>query len=263
MILAVDVGNTNIVFAVFDGEIQLSEWRCQTSDRRTADEYGVWLLTLMQHAGLQASQIKACVVGSVVPGATFNLKRLCKSYLGLDAVVLGEPGGSIPIEAKIDTPSQAGVDRLVNAFEAYARKPQAQIVLDFGTATTFDFVSEDGAYCGGAFAPGINLSVKALYQVAARLPRVTVAKPQKVIGKSTVAAMQSGIFWGYISLIEGLVQRMRDEYAAEQNYSGPISVLATGGLAVLFDAHTDIIDEIDPQLTLRGIKRVYETLYSD
>jgi type III pantothenate kinase len=182
-----------------------------------------------------------------VPEALFNLTTLARRYFAATALIVGEPGVKLGIEARIDQPSEAGADRLVNAVAAHAAYEGPLIVVDFGTATTFDLVDEEGNYCGGVISPGINLSLEALYMTAAKLPHVAIKRPAKVIGTATVPAMQSGIFWGYVGLIEGIVTRMRAEYPA------PLTVVATGGLAMMFSEATDIIKHIDPDLTLKGL----------
>jgi type III pantothenate kinase len=247
MLLAIDAGNTNTVFAVFDGETALGTWRSGTDTRRTADEYAVWLTQLMALSGLDRGMVDQAIIASVVPEALFNLVTLCKRYFGATPLVVGEPGVAVGVAPAIDRPDEVGADRLVNAVAAHARYGGPLIVVDFGTATTFDLVNEDGAYAGGVIAPGINLSLEALYNAAAKLPRVAIVRPQGVIATSTVPAMQSGVFWGYVGLIEGIVTRMR----AERGTALP--VVATGGLAPMFGGASTIIDHIDGDLTLYGL----------
>ena len=248
MLLAIDSGNTNTVFAVFDdaGAIK-GEWRISTAAERTADELGVWLLQLMQLTGVERAEITGVVIATVVPATLFNLKTLARKYFGREPLIVGEPGVDLGIRVLVDRPEEVGADRLVNAIAAHATYKGALIVVDFGTATTFDVVDAEGGYCGGAIAPGINLSVEALHLAAAKLPRVAVQKPRRVIGKGTVEAMQSGVFWGYVGLIEGMVTRIRREFGQ------PMDVVATGGLAPLFVGATDVIAHVDPELTLRGL----------
>jgi type III pantothenate kinase len=251
MLLAIDAGNTNTVFAVFrDGAI-MGEWRLATQSGRTADEFAVWLDSFLALARLERGMISDAVIANVVPASAFALRDLCRRYLKCEPLVIGEPGVMLGISIKVDRPDEVGADRLVNAVGAHERWPGGTIVIDFGTATTFDVVDVDGAYCGGVIAPGIGLSIEALHRAAAKLPRVGVTRPAKVIGTSTVGAMQSGIYWGYVSLIEGLVGRIRVEFGK------PLGVIATGGLAPLFDAATDVIDAADPHLTLFGLAAVH------
>lgn len=251
MLLAIDAGNTNTEFAVFrDGE-KIGEWRTSSSEKRTADEYAVWLNQLMALKGLQLDSIDGVIIASVVAPVLFNLRRLCSRYFGVEPMVVRESDIDIGIEAKIDRPEQAGADRLVTSMAAREQWGAPLIVIDFGTATTFDIVGDDGNFQGGVIAPGINLSLEALYLAAARLPRVPIVKPDHVIGKATVPAMQSGIFWGYIGLIEGLVMRIQEEYGK------PMTVVGTGGLAPLFAEATDVIQHIDGDLIMKGLVEIY------
>lgn len=252
MLLAIDSGNTNIVFAAFDGETVRGEWRSSTTTDRTADEYGVWLTQLMTIAGLQPKDIDAVIIATVVPATLFSLKTLSRKYFGCEPLVVGEPEVKLGLSVLLDRPEEVGADRLVNAVAAHKYYQGPLIVIDFGTATTFDVVDAAGNYCGGAIAPGPNLSLEALHAAAAKLPRVAIGRPKQVIGKATVPAMQSGVFWGYIGLIEGLVQRIQDEFGQ------PMTVVATGGLAPLFMDATEVIDRIDPDLTLRGLLEIHK-----
>jgi type III pantothenate kinase len=247
MLLVVDAGNTNVVFAVHDGQKWAGIWRIATEPQRTSDEYAVWLLTLLTHAKLTPDLVSAAVIGTVVPAALYHLRRLCREWFEVEPLI-ARANLDWGFEIKVDNPEDVGADRLLNALAAYHHFRQSIIVIDFGTATTFDVVSERGAYMGGAIAPGINLSIEALHQAAARLPRIGIGRPHAVIGRGTVAAMQSGVYWGYIGLIEGLVTRIRREIDA------PARVVATGGLAPLFSEGTEIIDRIDPDLTLDGLR---------
>jgi type III pantothenate kinase len=257
MLLAIDAGNTNVVFAIYRGDEQLGSWRCATDPRRTADEYAVWLTHLMALKGLGPTDVTTAIIASVVPGATFNLRRLCRDHFACAPMVVGDPQVRLGVKALLDRPEEVGADRLVNAVAAADAYPLPLIVIDFGTATTFDVVDVDGNYRGGAIAPGINLSLEALHGAAAKLPRVDIVRPHKVIGKGTVSAMQSGIFWGYIGLIEGLVTRIRAEIAAGGE-SKPVTVVGTGGLATLFARATDAIQHIDGDLTLRGLRLIHQ-----
>ena len=251
MLLAIDCGNTNTVFAVIDGETERGQWRSSTDPRRTGDEYSVWLTHLMVRAGLSAADIDGVIISSVVPDARAPLTRLAEHQFGITPLVVGDADVNLGIEILMDRPEDAGADRLVNAVGAHQKYPGDLIVIDFGTATTFDVVDAAGNYRGGVIAPGINLSGEALHMAAALLPRVTVRKPERIIGGGTVAAMQSGIFWGYVSMIEGLVPRIKQEYGAA------MKVVATGGLAPLFVDVTDGIDVVDGDLTVRGLVEIY------
>ena len=252
MLLAIDAGNTNTVFALFDGERQLAAWRTSTNAQRTADEYAVFLATLMQSAGLAPKMIKAAIIGSVVPDANFNLVKLCRDHYGIAPLIVGTPQVRLNIEVKLDRPEEVGADRLINAVAGRAEHRTPLLIVDFGTATTFDVVDSDGNYRGGAIAPGINLSLQALHMAAAKLPRVAVAKPQKIIGTNTVQAIQSGVFWGYVGLIEGMISRIKAEFGQ------PMTVIATGGLASLYREAIPMIDHTDPDLTLKGLRLIYQ-----
>ena len=252
MFLAIDCGNTNTLFAVHDGDGWRAEWRTATHSTRTADEHAVWLSQIMAMHGLAFSDISACVISTVVPQALFNLRNLSRRYLGAEPLIIGEPGVELGAEVRIPRPQEAGADRLVNALGAKTKYDGALLLIDSGTATTFDVVSADGAFEGGVIAPGINLSVKALHEAAARLPRIEIRQPEKAIGKDTVAAMQSGIFWGYVELIDGLAERIKAEYDA------PMTVIATGGVASLFDGASRSIDHFDPDITIQGLYEVWK-----
>ena len=253
MLLAIDSGNTNIVFAVFgnDGTIH-TKWRSSTDGNRTADEFGIWLEQLMQLANLKREDISSAIISTVVPANLYTLKTLCKKYFQCDPLIIGEPGIELGINIEIDRPDDVGADRLVNTVSAHQRYGGPLIIVDFGTATTFDVVGANGSYQGGIIAPGVNLSLEALHRAAARLPRIAVERPERIVGKGTIPAMQSGIFWGYISLIEGLVFRIRKEYENE------MPVIATGGLSPLFARSTDVIEKTDKELTLKGLYTIYQ-----
>ncbi len=250
MLLAIEQGNTNTLFAVHDGTAWIAQWRAATDMTRTADEYAVWLSQLLHMGGLQFGALDACIISSVVPQSIFNLRNLARRYLHVEPLVIGE-NANLGIEVRIDKPSEAGADRLVNAIGAHVVYPGDLLVIDSGTATTFDIIAGDGAFEGGVIAPGINLSMEALHQAAAKLPRVAIQKPQRVLGKDTVGAMQSGVFWGYIALIEGLISRLKDEWEK------PLTVVATGGVASLFHGATLSIDHFDPDLTIRGLLEIH------
>jgi len=251
MLLAIEQGNTNTLFAVHDGSQWIAQWRAATDSTRTADEYAVWLSQLLAMAGLQFAVLDACIISSVVPQSIFNLRNLARRYFHVEPMVIGE-NVDLGIEVRIDKPSEAGADRLVNAIGAHMVYPGDLIVIDSGTATTFDVVAADGGLEGCAISPGINLSMEALHQHAAKLPRIAIAKPQRVIGKDTVGAMQTGVFWGYIALIEGLIARIKAEWEK------PMTVVATGGVASLFHGATLAIDHFDPDLTIRGMLEIYQ-----
>ncbi|MGH7022045.1 MAG: type III pantothenate kinase [Caulobacteraceae bacterium] len=249
MLLAIEQGNTNTIFAVHDGTTWVAQWRAGTDPNRTADEYAVWLTQLLSLGGLCMEAMDACIISSVVPQSLFSLRNLARRYFHLEPMVVGE-NVDLGIEVRIEKPSEAGSDRLVNAIGAHSAYEGALLVVDSGTATTFDLVAADGAFEGGVIAPGINLSVQALHEAAARLPRVAIQKPRRVIGRDTVSAMQAGIFWGYVGLIEGLTARVKAEYGQ------PLTVIGTGGVASLFHGATEAIDHFDSDLTIRGLLEI-------
>lgn len=252
MLLVIDAGNTNTVFAVYDGTDLKGKWRISSDGQRTADEYSVWLNQVLTFDGLALSTIHAAIISSVVPPALPNLTQLCEKVLKCDPLIVGSPQVALGLDVRIDEPSAVGADRLANAVGAHAKFSGALIVLDFGTATTLDIIAPDGAYEGGVIAPGVNLSVEALHMAAAKLPPITVERPDKVIGRSTVQAMQSGVFWGYIGMIEGLVARIEEEYGESA------TVIATGGLSRLFCESTAIIEYVEEDLTIEGLRILYE-----
>ncbi|SBV95783.1 Type III pantothenate kinase [uncultured Alphaproteobacteria bacterium] len=252
MILTIDSGNTNVVFAVFeDGKLRAT-WRAANDTRRTADEFGIWLSQLMALEGIRREDITGAIIASVVPAIVYSLRSLCVRYFKVEPMVLGAANVDPGIRVLLDNPEEAGADRIANTVAAFATYGGPLIVLDFGTATTFDVVNAEGDFAGGCIAPGINLSLEALHMAAAKLPRVGIEPPPKVIGSSTVGAIKSGVFWGYVGLIEGIVKRICDEFGQ------PMKVVATGGLAALFNRHTEIIQHLDPDLTLRGLLQIYQ-----
>ena len=251
MLLAIDVGNTNTKFAVHDGTEWRGQWRSSTDSTRTADEFAPWIAQLLAFQDLKLNEISACIISTVVPQALFNLRNLSRRYIGKEPMVIGEDGLTLGIEVRIDKPNEAGADRLVNAVGAYIQYGGPAIVIDSGTATTFDIVAADGAFEGGIILPGINLSLQALHEHAARLPRVEIRDPGRVIGKDTVTAMQSGIYWGSIEMIEGLCRRIRGEYGK------PLKTIATGGVASLFEGAFPTIDHFDQDLTSRGLLEIF------
>ena len=252
MLLAIDSGNTNTVFSIFDktGKIK-GEWRTSTNTNRTADEFAVWLFQLLQFEDIELKDISSAIIATVVPAMLFNLQQLCRRYFNVEPLIVGDPTVDLGIQVFLDRPEEVGADRLVNAIAAHTLYKGPLIVIDFGTATTFDVVDQDGNYCGGAIAPGINLSLEALHMAAAKLPRVAIGRPENAIGKGTTSAMQSGIFWGYIGMIEGLTQRIKTEFGSE------MKVIATGGLSSLFAKSTDVIEISDKDLTLTGLRIIH------
>lgn len=252
MLLVVDTGNTNTVFAVFDRGKLLGKWRMTTDSRRTADEYAIWLIEMMRLSNLTPGQISTAIISCVVPQTLFALRSFVNLYFNTDPLVVGEESVKLNLKVLVDRPEEVGADRLVNAFAAYERHGGNLIILDFGTATTFDVINKKGDYLGGVIAPGINLSLEALHRAAAKLPNVSVARPSKVIGTNTVAAMQSGVFYGYLGLIEGIIARIRKERGVEMR------TIATGGLAPLYAAATSAIDTHDADLTIYGLQRIHE-----
>jgi type III pantothenate kinase len=246
VLLAIDVGNTNMMFALHDGRDVVAEWRCRTERQRTADEYWVWLLELMRNRGITA-RIERVVISSVVPQVVFNLRVLSDRYFETRPLVVGKPEVNIGPKPRVDPTAVVGADRLVNTVGAFDRYGGDLIVVDFGTATTLDVVGADGAYEGGVIAPGVNLSLKALHDAAAALPFIDVTKPERVVGTNTVACMQSGIYWGYIGLIEGICARIRAERGRR------MTVVGTGGLSTLFAQGTDVLEVVDTDLTIHGL----------
>jgi type III pantothenate kinase len=251
MLLAIDAGNTNIVFAACEGAQVRGQWRATTQTPRTADEYATMLGPLLALDGLSFADMDAAIIATVVPAALFDLRLFCRKYLKCEPLVVKDPSLDLGIGINVDRPTAVGADRLVNSIAAHDRYPGALIVVDFGTATTFDVVSERGDYEGGVIAPGANLSAEALHQAAAMLPRVAIQRTQNVIGKDTVPAMQAGLFWGYMGLIETIVARIKDEYGK------PMTVIATGGLANIFYKQTPVIEHLDPDLTIRGLALIH------
>jgi type III pantothenate kinase len=251
MLLAMDAGNTNIVFAIYDGDLLRGSWRSSTDVRRTSDEYAVWFTHLMNLNGLSPADIDSAIISSVVPEVLFNLKTLATRYFGAVPRIVGGPELDLGIKILLSRPDEIGADRLVNAVAAKHGYPVPLIVIDFGTATTFDVVNAAGDYVGGVISPGINLSLDALCNATAKLPRVSIGRTRQVIGDNTVTAMQSGIFWGYIGLIEGLVARIVAEIGQK------MTVIATGGLAPLFAGATSVIEAVEPELTLAGLRLIH------
>jgi type III pantothenate kinase len=256
MLLAIDAGNTNIVFALVEGGDIRTRWRIASDPRRTADQYAVWLHQLIELEGLPRDVVTEVIIGTVVPRALHNLEVLSEKYFGVKATVAGQGAAAWPIRLDVDEPHNVGADRALNAIAAHSKYEGELIVIDFGTATTFDWVGSDGAYKGGIIAPGLNLSLDALVSAAAKLPRIAIEAPadDKVIGRTTADQMLVGIYWGYVAMLEGLVERMKRDIGA------PVQVVATGGLASLFDKHTQVFDAIEPDLTIQGLSRLAASL---
>ena len=258
MLLAIDAGNTNVVFALVEvagaARTIRARWRIATDPRRTADEYAVWLSQLLALAGFDRSVVEHVVIATVVPRALHNLQVLADKYFGGPALVAGRAPLEWGMALDIDEPASLGADRAVNTVAAHALHPGDLIVVDFGTATTFDVSDFSGAYKGGIIAPGINLSLDALVSAAAKLPRIAIEAPasRSVVGTNTVDQMQIGIFWGYVAMIEGLIARLKAEVGR------PVKVIATGGLATLFEAHTAAFDLIEPDLTIQGLAIMWQ-----
>ena len=254
MLLAIDCGNTNIVFALYDGQTSLGEWRIETNQGRTADEYTAWLSHLLSLKELALKIIDDVIIASVVPVVTEHLVRFSQNHLACTPMIVGDPAVKLGVSVDIDMPTQVGADRLVNAHAAANMAELPAIILDFGTATTFDLIKKGNVYAGGVIAPGIALSVQALSQAAARLPEIEVAAfgaDLPVIGRDTQAAMRSGIFWGYVAMIEGVIARITKQENED------LEVIATGGLAHLFAPHIPVISKVDSELTMRGLLQIY------
>ena len=251
MLLAINANNTLTKFALYQGAEQRGFWRIATQSGRTADEYVVWLAKLLELNRLDRSAIDAAIIASVVPATVFHLKQLCRDHFQCEPLIVGDPSLDLGMKVRLERPQEAGADRLANAVGGHIEFEGALIVVDFGTATTFDVIAENGDYCGGAIAPGIQLSLDTLHSATAMLPRIEVKKPDQAIGTGTLAAMQSGIFWGYVGLIEGLVARIKAEFGK------PMTVVATGGLAPLFFGATDALEKLDPDLTMRGLVEIH------
>jgi type III pantothenate kinase len=249
MLLAIDSGNTNTVFAIFDEDGNIvGQWRAAAKTAKTADELAVWLRQLMALENITRDNIDQVIIATVVPENLFDLRMLSEKYFNTTALVIGDNNVDLGIDILVDRPGEVGADRLVNTVSAHDTYGGPLIVVDFGTATTFDVVSANGAYEGGVIAPGVNLSLEALQRAAAKLPRIDIGKPAKVIGTNTITAMQSGIYYGYASMIEGVVARIREEKG-----DGTMRVIGTGGLATLYSAACPSIQNTDNDLTLRGL----------
>ncbi len=251
MLLAINANNTNVKFGLHEGERMIGDWRIRTESGRTADEYMVWLSQLLALAGLDYRNITETIIATVVPQALFHLRMFCERHLGAPPLVIGEPDVDLGIRILMDKPSEVGADRLANAVGGHLLYPGPLIIVDFGTATSFDITDAEGNFIGGAIAPGINLSLEALHMATAKLPRIALEAPKRVIGKDTLGAMQSGVYWGYVGLIEGLVQRISSEYGAE------FTTIGTGGLAPQFFGVTPAIRHLEPEITMRGLVEIH------
>jgi type III pantothenate kinase len=251
MLLAIDCGNTNTVFSIWDGERFICTLRTSTHHARTADAYFTWYSTLVKHYGIEV-KITDVIISSTVPRVVFNLRVFSDRFFGCRPMVVGKPECKLPHEPHVDLGTQVGPDRLVNTAGAFDRHGCNLIVVDFGTATTFDVVGADGAYVGGVIAPGVNLSLEALHSGAAALPHVDVSQPDKVIGTNTVGCIQSGVFWGYTGLVEGITARIKAEYGM------PMKVIGTGGLAPLFEQGGQLFDTIEDDLTMHGLTVIHD-----
>lgn len=250
MLLAVDCGNTNTVFALWDGDHVIGQWRASTEWQRTADQYYVWLSTLMRLQGIKA-EISDMIISSTVPRVVFNLRVLADRYFNTRPLVVGKPECLLPVDVRVDQGTTVGPDRLVNTVAGHAKYGGNLIVVDFGTATTFDVVAADGAYVGGVIAPGVNLSLEALHHAAAALPHVDISKPQTVIGTNTITCMQSGVFWGYVGLVREICDRIKAEHGQT------MKVISTGGLAPLFQQAAELFDAYEDDLTVDGLRIIH------
>ncbi|WP_099823775.1 type III pantothenate kinase [Oceaniglobus indicus] len=250
MLLAIDCGNTNTVFSIWDGAESVATWRTSTEWQRTADQYYVWLMSLMAFRRIEV-EITAVIISSTVPRVVFNLRVLADRYFACRPLVVGKPDCLLPIDVRVDQGTAVGPDRLVNTVAGHDLFGGDLIVVDFGTATTFDVVDSDGAYIGGVIAPGVNLSLEALHHAAAALPNIDISKPQKVVGTNTVACMQSGVFWGYIGLVREICNRIKAER------DRPMKIVSTGGLAPLFQQSEALFDAYEDQLTIHGLTVIH------
>lgn len=251
MLLVMDVGNTNVVIGIFKGDQLIHQWRIATDRNKTEDEYGTLIKMFLRDENISVEEIEAVIISSVVPPLNFALERMVKKYFKLKPMIVG-PGIKTGLNIKYDNPKEIGADRIVNAVAAVAEYGNSLVIVDFGTATTFCLVNDEGNYLGGAICPGINISMEALYQNASKLPKVEFAKPESVVGRNTVMAMQSGLYYGYVGLVDGIANRMK------QQLSKPGKVIATGGLAEYISKDSATIDIIDPHLTLKGLRIIYE-----
>ncbi len=251
MLLAIDCGNTNTIFSIWDGNEFISTWRTATDHQRTADQYFVWLSSLMSLQNIKAD-ISDVIISSTVPRVVFNLRVLSDRYFNTRPIVVGKPDCKLPIDVRVDAGTAVGPDRIVNSVAGYDLFGGNLIIVDFGTATTFDVVDKDGAYVGGVIAPGVNLSLQALHQMAAALPHVDIARPKEVIGTNTVACMQSGVFWGYIGLVKEICRKIIEE---KQEV---MKIIATGGLAPLLQSSDQLFEAVEDNLTMHGLRLIFD-----
>ncbi|WP_409296429.1 type III pantothenate kinase [Peribacillus sp. SCS-26] len=251
MIFVLDVGNTNIVLGVYEGEKLKHHWRIETNRHKTEDEFGMVIKGLLQHVGLTFKDFDGIIISSVVPPIMFSLEGMCLKYFEIKPLIVG-PGIKTGLNIKYDNPKEVGADRIVNAVAGIHEYGSPLIIVDFGTATTYCYINEQKQYMGGAIAPGIGISTEALYSKAAKLPRIEIARPDDIIGKNTVSAMQAGILFGYVGQVEGIVKRMKDQSQTQPK------VIATGGLAKLISKESPLIDVVDPFLTLKGLQLIYK-----
>ena len=251
MLLVIDAGNTNIVFAVHDGAEWRGTWRIATDPQRTSDEYAVWLMALLGFSGLKRTDVHAAVIGTAVPAALYHLRRLCRDWFEAEPLI-ARSNLDWGFDIRVDNPAEVGADRLLNSLAAHQTYGGPLIIIDLGTATTFDVVAGDGAYVGGVIAPGVNLSLEALHMAAAALPHVDVTRPRRVVGTNTVACMQSGIYWGYVGLVREVTARIKAER------SRPMTVIGTGGLAPLFAQGDALFDRVEDDLTLHGLAVIHQ-----
>lgn len=251
MIFVLDVGNTNTVLGVYEEDVLKFHWRIETSRHKTEDEYGMVIKSLFEHVGISFDQIDGVIISSVVPPIMFALERMCQKYFGVKPLIVG-PGIKTGLNIKYENPREVGADRIVNAVAGIHDYGSPLIIVDFGTATTYCYINEDKQYMGGAIAPGISISTEALYSKAAKLPRIEISRPDGIIGKNTVSAMQSGILYGYVGQVEGIVSRIKAQSKKEP------TVIATGGLATLIANESTAIDVVEPFLTLKGLQLIYK-----
>lgn len=251
MLLVIDVGNTNTVMGLYDGDTLTGSWRLETKKERTSDEMGIFLKEILNFSKYDLTQIQAIAISNVVPTLGYALHEMCERYFHLKPFLVTADVKS-PLKIKLDHPKEIGADRIVNAVAAHIEHKCDAVIIDFGTATTFDVVSQSGDYLGGAICPGINISAEALFQRASKLPRVEIAKPEHAIGRSTIECMQSGLYYGYIGLVDALVTRLAVEFGKK------LFVIATGGLASVIARDSKTIDKVDDLLTLKGLKFLYE-----
>lgn len=251
MIFVVDVGNTNIVLGVYRGQELLHHWRLSTNRSTTVDEYGVMILNLFQHADIEIDEVEGVIISSVVPPLMITLEQLCAKYLKRTPLIVG-PGIKTGLNIRYENPREVGADRICNAVAGIELYGPPLIIVDFGTATTFDFIDASAQYLGGAIAPGIGISTEALYQRAAKLPRIELTKPKSTVGRNPVSSMQAGIIYGFAAQVDGIVQRMHEEFQIKTK------VIATGGLAEMIASESRVIDEVNSLLTLQGLLMIYE-----